>query len=160
MDNPIEQTPDLETPRARLPEEAAADLPLVGTEKMRILLVDDEPEIRELFAALLRRRGWEVVCAASAMEGLEALEENQFNLILMDIQMPEISGLDATRVIRRREQAGESPYTPIVAVTAWTLPEFRQACQAAGMDDFLAKPVTLSHLWSTVERNAKPAENQ
>lgn len=155
METPAEQTfsPDL----ARiLQEEEQSSEELQSTKQLRILLVDDEPEILELFAALLRRRGWEVVCAGSAMEGLGALEHDQFNLILMDIQMPEVSGLDATRVIRRREQKGETSYTPVVAVTAWSQPEFRQACRNAGMDDFLAKPVSMANLWSAVERNAKP----
>lgn len=131
------------------------DRDLRPQERLWILLVDDEPDVLEIFAAMLRRRGWEIVCAGTAMEGIEAWKHQDFNLILMDVQMPEVSGLEAARVIRGRERGEERPYTPIVALTAWASPEFRHACRVAGMDDFIAKPIGMTALWSAVERNVR-----
>jgi CheY-like chemotaxis protein len=136
-------------------EEQETDRAVRPGEQLRILVIDDEPEVLEIFAAMLRRRSWEVVCAASAMEGIEAWSRDDFNLILMDVQMPDVTGLEAARTIRSRERSGNRPYTPIVALTAWTHSEFRRACRAAGMDDFIAKPIGMTALWAAVERNAR-----
>ena len=83
----------------------------------------------------------------NGLQALRAFDEGGFDLVLMDVQMPEFDGLEATAEIRKREAArGQGERIPIVALTASALPADEGRCQAAGMDDFLAKPITLQSL--------------
>ena len=111
----------------------------------RMLLVEDN-ELNALLASrLMVAIGFEVVTAANGVIAVEAVERQEFDVILMDCQMPLMDGYDATRAIRRLE-AGTAKRTPVIAVTAYALAGDREKCLAAGMDDFLAKPYALSDL--------------
>jgi two-component system, sensor histidine kinase and response regulator len=88
--------------------------------------------------------------ANNGREALALVEKQRFDLILMDIQMPEMGGLEATAAIRLREKAG-APRIPIVALTAHALPGDREICLAAGMDDYLTKPINRSKLYTVIE---------
>jgi signal transduction histidine kinase/CheY-like chemotaxis protein/HPt (histidine-containing phosphotransfer) domain-containing protein len=105
----------------------------------KVLIVDDSPTNRRVADALVRKLGLTGTTAASAEEALGLLEEEPFDLILMDIQMPAMDGLEATGLIRR----SEAPYRdiPIIAVTAGAFEGDRKGCLEAGMDDYLAKPI-------------------
>ncbi|WP_428266743.1 response regulator [Haliangium sp.] len=105
-----------------------------------ILLVEDNPTSQELMQRYLARQGHRVVVADGGKAALALLESEAFDLILMDIEMPEMDGLEAARVIRRRE-AAKGMHSPIVAVTAHTFAEDRRRCFEAGMDAFLPKPI-------------------
>ena len=118
--------------------------------RLRVLLAEDSLVNQKLAVALLERQGHEVVVASNGREALAAWETQQFDLILMDVQMPELDGLEATAAIRAREkQTGK--HVPIIAMTAHALKGDREMCLQAGMDDYLAKPVRAEELLQKME---------
>ncbi|MEY2633019.1 MAG: hypothetical protein RIR00_1673, partial [Pseudomonadota bacterium] len=108
---------------------------------LNVLLVEDHPVNQKLTINLLEKWGHAIVVANHGQEALDLLEHRHFDLILMDMQMPVMGGLEATRLIREREAAHRGRRTPIIAMTANAMLGDRDACFAAGMDDFLAKPI-------------------
>ena len=110
----------------------------------RILLVEDEPINREIAQALLEDVGFAVDLAEDGAKAIELVRANTYDLILMDMQMPHVNGLDATRQIRQLAVGGA---VPIVAMTANAFAEDRKLCLEAGMNDFIAKPVSTSLLY-------------
>jgi signal transduction histidine kinase/CheY-like chemotaxis protein len=140
----------------RTVDEAVAETPptrkSVRFESKRVLLVEDN-EVNVLVAkGLLRKLGCSVSTAANGADSLKRLARGHFDAILMDVRMPVMDGLEATREIRRREAADGAPRVPIIALTAGTLTDERDECFEAGMDDYLAKPFTLDSLSSTMSR--------
>jgi len=109
--------------------------------RLRVLLAEDNATNQVIGVRLLQRSDCDVVCASNGIEAVELAELDDFDLILMDGQMPQMDGLAATQEIRRREHAQGRPATPIVALTASTRPEDRLACELAGMSGFLSKPI-------------------
>jgi PAS domain S-box-containing protein len=116
--------------------------------KARILLAEDNAVNRQVAVGLLQRRGHEVVAVCDGADAVRTAVGGTFDLVLMDIQMPGMDGLDASR--RIRAQCGEA--LPIIALTAHAFAEERERCRAAGMDDFLAKPFKPNELYGMVER--------
>ena len=104
-----------------------------------------------LASRILERRGHKVVLAETGIEVLKVLEEQTFDLILMDVQMPEMDGLEATRAIRQKEQAS-GKHLPIIALTANAMIGDKERCLASGMDGFLAKPLSVQALFETIEK--------
>ncbi|WP_415033493.1 response regulator [Azonexus sp.] len=121
--------------------------------EQRILLVEDEPINREIASMLLSDLGLTVDCAENGVEALEHCARTHYDLILMDLQMPEMDGLEATR--RLRASACKSP---IIALTANAFAEDRAQCITAGMDDFLSKPLHPARLYSALRQHL-PAKN-
>ena len=113
---------------------------------LRVLLAEDNPVNALLIRELLRRRGHTVHEVTTGTAAVAAMEEDRFDLVLTDIHMPGMDGIEATRAIRRNEQAGSRLRTPIVALTADALETGKRACQEAGMDGFLTKPVDPAEL--------------
>jgi CheY-like chemotaxis protein len=105
--------------------------------RARILLVEDNPVNQLVAKGMLSKLGCEVIVAAHGGEALKCLEDQRFDLVLMDCNMPVMDGYEASRQIR---QSGRWPDLPIVALTANALSEERERCRAAGMNDYLAKP--------------------
>jgi len=135
-----------------------------STGQPQILLAEDNPVNAMLMRELLRRRGFQVTDVRSGEAALTITERHTFNAILMDIHMPGLDGVEATRRIRARELALGWRRTPILALTADALETGRQTCQEAGMDGFLTKPVDpaeldamLSTLLSAAERSRNAA---
>jgi PAS domain S-box-containing protein len=128
-------------------EKAAAK---AGTESRRILLVEDDPTICEVMIALLRKRGWEAVAAKDGLMALQLWGNGGFDLILMDIQMPLLDGIQVTRAIRVKEQK-RGGHIPIIALTAHATREDREECLQAGMDGFLTKPAASADLYALIE---------
>ncbi len=108
----------------------------------QILLVEDHPINQILAESILLKLGYRVGLAGNGIEALQALEKENYDLVLMDCQMPEMDGYEATSQIRHSDSTRIDPNIPIIAVTAHTLPEDREKCLACGMDDYLGKPFT------------------
>ncbi|GAB6058199.1 response regulator [Desulfonatronum parangueonense] len=106
-----------------------------------VLLVEDEPVNQFMTLQLLSKHGHRVTAVNNGQQALDALAEGKYDLILMDITMPVMDGLEATRIIRSGEVAGVDPDIPIIALTAMVMPADRRRCQEAGMNAFVTKPV-------------------
>ncbi len=119
--------------------------------RLRVLVAEDN-EVNQLLARrLLEREGHTVDCVASGDAAVEACRGGAYDLVLMDMQMPEMDGLEATRAIRATE-ALTGDHVPIVAMTANALPGDRERCLAAGMDGYVAKPIKVKELFGTIDR--------
>lgn len=116
----------------------------------RILLAEDDTVNSMIALAFLRHAGHEVDVARDGQEAVEACQRGTYDLVLMDCQMPNLDGFEATREIRRRE--GDGPHLPVVALTASSLAGDREKCLAAGMDDHLGKPIDPEELAATLAR--------
>ena len=116
---------------------------------LRILLAEDSLVNQKLAVGLLERHGHTVTVTNHGREVLGAIESDQFDLILMDVQMPEMDGLEATEIIRGRERDTDD-HVPIVAMTAHAMQGDRQRCLDAGMDEYIAKPIRAHQLFQTV----------
>jgi CheY-like chemotaxis protein/nitrogen-specific signal transduction histidine kinase len=125
------------TSESALPARALA----VSARSLRILLADDNLVNQKVATTMLGKMGHRITLAKNGLEALEHWRHNQFDLILMDVQMPEMNGLQATMQIRREEDA-LGGHLPIIAMTASAMNEDRERCAAAGMDDFVSKPVS------------------
>jgi CheY-like chemotaxis protein len=119
-----------------------------------ILVVEDNLDNQLVALHLLQKRGYKVVIANNGREALAAVERQRFELILMDIQMPEMGGLEATAAIRLKEKHG-SKRIPIIALTANPVSESREICLAAGMDDYLNKPISRTRLFAALDAQLK-----
>lgn len=131
---------------------AAAGSPAPRSLEAHVLLVEDHPVNREVAVAVLDSLGCRVTVAEDGRQAVEACRRGRFDVVLMDIQMPEMDGRQATRAIRADEAERGLPRMPIVALTANALREDRDACLAAGMDDYLVKPVSSAQLWAVLGR--------
>lgn len=112
-------------------------------------MIEDNAVNQRLVQAFLEEAGHTPVLASSAREGIAALERETFDAVLMDVEMPDMNGFQATAAIRAREAPGAR--TPILAVTAHTSREYRQRCLAAGMDGYISKPIHYEDLIGQIE---------
>jgi len=122
---------------------------------LRILLAEVNPVNQKLAVRLLEKRGHQVVVASNGREAVRAVEEQVFDLVLMDVQMPEMSGLEAATAIREREKE-TGGLIPIIALTAHAMKGDREECMAAGMNDYLSKPIQPQELYEAIARLARP----
>src|SRR5512145_3349563 len=111
---------------------------------LKILVADDDPLGRRLMHLILTSEGHQVDLAANGLEALEAVKHNQFDIVFMDLHMPDMDGLEASRQIRAWE--GGNSHTFIVALTASYLPEIGQDLFDAGMDNYISKPLDVTQL--------------
>jgi CheY-like chemotaxis protein len=139
-------------------EEPPGGAPVTGDSQRRphagpsrkILLAEDNPINQMVAARLLERRGHRVTLAASGCEALAALQREPFDLVLMDVQMPEMDSFEATAAIRAAE-TGAGRRLPIFALTAHAMKGDAERCRAAGMDGYLAKPICPADLYAVVD---------
>ncbi|GAB4526022.1 MAG: hypothetical protein Fur0018_11060 [Anaerolineales bacterium] len=117
---------------------------------MRVLLAEDNPVNQKLALILLGKAGYSVDAVQSGAEAIAALQKGPYNLILMDVQMPEMDGLEATRRIRTLE--GSTRHTPIIAMTAHAMKGDRERCLDAGMDDYVSKPLNAEELFTKMDK--------
>jgi CheY-like chemotaxis protein len=121
--------------------------PLVA---LRVLLAEDNQVNQRIALAMLKRLGHRAVMVSNGQAAVEQTERERFDVVLMDVQMPEMSGLDAATAIRRRERyTGES--LPIIALTAHAMEGDKERCLAAGMTAYLSKPLTLDALRTALD---------
>ena len=118
--------------------------------RFNILLVEDIPANVTLASIRLEQQGHKLQIAWNGLEALEAVEKEHFDLILMDVQMPKLDGMEATRRIRAREEKGR--HVPIIAMTASVMHEDLELCRQAGMDEIVPKPIDFSQLFATMEQ--------
>jgi CheY-like chemotaxis protein len=124
----------------------------VGTVAPRILFAEDDEVNKQMLQDLLEHEGWLVQAVANGKEAVEAFAQGEFDLILMDIQMPEMTGYQATAAIRSLEEKRGTQHVPIIAVTAHAMECDRRQCLAMGMDDYIVKPVKSSALFQAIRR--------
>ena len=124
------------------------DTPAAGPRHLRVLVAEDSVVNQKLAVAMLHKLGHEVVIANNGKEALAAIEAHEFDLVLMDIQMPEMDGFEAVRTLRQSEV---DPRLPVIALTANAMRGDRDACLEAGMDAYLSKPIRLKRLADVIE---------
>ncbi|TAK18292.1 MAG: response regulator [Acidobacteria bacterium] len=125
---------------------------------LRVLVVDDHEVNHAVVGAVLKKWGHGVSTAFDGQEALDKLAHETYDVVLMDLQMPVLDGLDATRRIRQREAESGSPRVPIIAMTARAMDEDRESCLAAGMDGYLSKPLDQRALFETLAQLGGAAE--
>jgi len=129
------------------------ELPL-PTHSLRILLAEDNEINQKMTRALLSRQGHVVDVAGNGLEAVEAMRSASYDLIFMDVQMPEMDGFEAARTIRKMEQSGQlaQQHVPMIAMTAHALHGDRQRCMDAGMDDYISKPLDPRKVFQAIDR--------
>jgi CheY-like chemotaxis protein len=120
-------------------------------QRCRVLLAEDNLVNQRLAVRLLENRGFEVTVAGDGKEALTEIERNSFEVILMDVQMPNMDGLEATAAIRERDKLTNS-HTRIIAMTAHALKGGEEQCIAAGMDAYVSKPIRSDEFYETIDR--------
>jgi CheY-like chemotaxis protein len=128
---------------------AAGEFHEIKTSKLRVLVVDDAPDVTEMIAALVRFAGYEVTTALSASEAFDAARGNHFDAVVSDIGMPGMNGYQLAEALRALP---EYKSTPLVAVTGFTMYDDRERARASGFDDFLSKPINPVDLLDVLKR--------
>jgi CheY-like chemotaxis protein len=126
------------------------DAPMAGAPPPRVLVAEDNHINQVVAVAMLRKLGYTAAVAQNGREAVEMCTHDDFAVVLMDCQMPQLDGYDATREIRNRERAGHR--VPIIAVTAHSTAADRDICLAAGMDDYVSKPLRVAELEAALGR--------
>jgi len=124
-----------------------------GRRRLHVLLAEDNAVNQVLAVRLLQKHGHEVTVAANGREALAALEKQDCDLVLMDVQMPEMSGFEATSAIRAKEKT-TGAHIPIVAMTAHAMKGDEERCKEAGMDAYISKPIRSERLFQLIEELA------
>lgn len=152
----VNRRPKLETSETPLP------IDNTKLEHLRVLLVEDNKLNQVLAKTAMTNWDWDVEIADNGLLAVEKLQENDFDIILMDIQLPEMDGYEATRHIRSHFK-GKKRLTPIIAVTAHAMPSEERKCFIAGMNGYISKPFTPKTLYakiaSVMQRNKKTQKN-
>ena len=133
-------------------QNAAADASFSDLPDLRIIVAEDHPLSREVVLRFLKRLGYEADWVANGADLLKSLARGSYDVVLMDVQMPDIDGLEATRRVRRDLPRARQPR--IIALTAAAFPEDRARCLEAGMDDYISKPIVMAELVEALRRAA------
>jgi CheY-like chemotaxis protein len=141
---------------AQPPSAPAASPAVRGGRSLRILVAEDMPFNQKFILRLLERWGHRTVLAQDGRQAVAEFSKGRFDIVLMDVQMPEMDGLEAAAAIRSLE-AGSGGRTPIVAMTAYAVKGDRERCLAAGMDDYVSKPIDINMLRQIIEDRAGAA---
>ncbi|NLX94553.1 MAG: response regulator [Rhodopirellula sp.] len=139
-------------------DDTPVHVPAAASAPLHILLVEDNPANQKLAAYILQDRGHTVEIAADGREAVLSTDQNRYDVILMDVQMPGMDGLEATAAIRKRD--GQSKRVPIIAMTAHAMKGDRDRCLAAGMDGYLSKPLNAREMIALVESLARGGDGR
>ena len=126
--------------------------------RAHILLAEDNPMNQKLAVTLLKKAGYSVDAVEDGRMVIEAVKRRAYDLILMDVQMPEMNGFEATKIIREME--GDRKHTPIIAITAHAMKGDREKCLQAGMDDYISKPIEPQELFHAIEKWTKSQDSE
>jgi CheY-like chemotaxis protein len=156
---PVGQTVLMETIQNALLSRSARDrqpaapevTPTRAARQLRVLVAEDNPVNQKLTDHLLKRRGHQATIVSNGLQAIEALEREHFDLVLMDLQMPEMDGFEATAAIREKEQQ-TGKRIGIVALTAHAMEGDRQRCLDADMDGYVSKPIKAVELFEVIDR--------
>jgi len=131
---------------------APSIVPTRAAQRLRVLVAEDNPVNQKLAQHLLERRGHTPILVANGRDAVEVTRRDQFDLVLMDLQMPEMDGFEATAAIRARERQSAARRVPIVALTAHAMQGDRRRCLDADMDGYVAKPIKPVELFEVIDR--------
>ena len=148
----------VEIPAPAVEAAATAEAPLVQDRRMRVLIVDDHPSNRDLMRIMMEAADCETAEACDGREAVEAVRTGAFDLVLMDVRMPVMDGVAATRAIRALD--GPAAEIAILAVTAEAMPEDVARCLSVGMDAHVAKPITQARLYAAMDQAMDAAEHR
>ncbi|QDT41678.1 Signal transduction histidine-protein kinase BarA [Gimesia alba] len=130
-----------------------------ASQSFKVLIAEDTPANQKVITAILNKRGHHCVIANNGREAVECLRNESFDIVLMDVQMPTMDGLQATAMIREQEEES-GDHIPIIAMTAYAMRGDRDKCIAAGMDNYISKPIDAKKLLRLLERYAKEAQRK
>jgi two-component system CheB/CheR fusion protein len=133
----------------------SARKPVPSSRQLSVLLVDDVEANRILARHLMEQRGWQVCEAVNGQEALDRVAEQDYDLVLMDVEMPVMNGIEATKQLRRQEAANGGSHLPVIAMTAHALQGDRERMLASGMDDYVSKPLILDEFFQAIERQLR-----
>ncbi|WP_153556620.1 hybrid sensor histidine kinase/response regulator [Roseimaritima sediminicola] len=153
---PSDKKPSDKKPSDKKPSDTGSCSP-AGTAGLRILVAEDGLINQEVIVGTLEMRGYEVMVAQDGQEAVETVLRTPPDLCLMDVDMPNLDGIQATKAIRRREAETDARRLPIIAMTAHSQEQIAETCLEAGMDDHLSKPLNPDQLFETIERFARHA---
>jgi CheY-like chemotaxis protein len=131
---------------------APSDNPDSSASSFSILLAEDNPVNQKVAKRVLTHLGYQADIVNNGVEAIKAIAEKPYDLILMDIQMPEMDGLETTRYIRKQESESQLPPIAIVAMTANATDDDQNVCRDAGMSDYISKPIQIDKLKSMLQR--------
>jgi CheY-like chemotaxis protein len=127
--------------------------------QLHILLAEDNPINKKMVERILQKNGQRIKTVSDGAEALAALRQESFDLVLMDVQMPNLDGFQATGAIRQEEET-TGAHMPIIAMTAHAMKEDKERCLAAGMDDYISKPISAEVLLEVIHRLAAKKEDR
>jgi CheY-like chemotaxis protein len=127
--------------------------------QLRILLAEDNAVNQKVACHVLEKQGYQVTVAADGREALSALDQGPFDVVLMDVQMPEMDGFETTAAIRARER-DTGMHLPIIAMTAHAMKGDRERCLAAGMDSYISKPLEIKEFIELLEKFSEAAQQE
>jgi len=125
------------------------------SKRLNVLLAEDDLISRRLIKILITKMGHHVEVVDNGRKAVEKIEKNDFDMVLMDVQMPVMDGLEATKIIRGREEKGEMERLPIIAVTAHAMKGDKEKCLQSGMDDYITKPIDEEQLKDKIDYLSK-----
>jgi len=114
--------------------------------RLSTLIVEDEPINQQILKAILTKLGHKTIVVSDGYSAIDLLASTNFDVILMDVQMPKLNGLETTRIIRSSKESAQTKTVPIIALTAYAMAGDKEKCMAAGMDYYLSKPVDVKAL--------------
>lgn len=151
--------PDADPPEKLNDDSCDAEVSALSGHRCNILIAEDDPSNQKALSYIMKRLGYRADIVSNGLEALYALEHQEYDIVLMDLAMPVMDGIIATREIRKRFPAAKQPV--IIAFSAYITSDSREICIGAGMDDYLAKPAAMNELADLLNKhtNHRPGQS-